>query len=131
MLRWNPAHLGPDPAGRLPVNVTEQVVTNLTALPRTDHTAVTALPLHLHKGAAYLSCWKISDLSGDTGTLHPSPHTHRRPMFSHGLAYQDELVDAGVDEQPCIQPVLLPPVRAPAPHRTPRLPPRRRSRPHR
>jgi hypothetical protein len=110
LLRWNPARLGPDPAGRLPRTLTEQIVTNLTALPRTDHTAVTALSLHLNKGAAHLSCWQIGDLSDDAGTLYHRPtHKHRHPVYSRELPYQEELADLGVDEQPCTQPVILPP----------------------
>ncbi|MBO3742207.1 hypothetical protein [Actinoplanes flavus] len=124
LLRWNPARLGPDPAGRLPGTLTEQTVTNLTALPRTDHAAVTALSLHLNKGAAYLNCWQIGDLSDDADMLHPRPsHVHRHPVYASEPVYQDELADVGVDEQPCTQPVILPPYTRPilAAHRAYRL----------
>jgi hypothetical protein len=84
LLRWNTAALGPEPAGRLPGDLTTGRTAALSAFARTDHTAAAALSLHLNLGPIGFGCWRCGDVSPDGATLEPprehGPHPGQRPL---------------------------------------------------
>ncbi len=75
LLRWNTAALGPDPARRLPGDLTTARAAALGAFTRTDHTAAAALSLHLNLGPIGFGCWRCGDVSPDGAIIEP-PREH-------------------------------------------------------
>lgn len=70
LLRWDAAALGPDPAQRLPGDLTADRAIVLGAVCcRTDTAAVTALCLHLNHGTADFEHLSISDVAPDGSAL--------------------------------------------------------------
>ncbi len=83
LLRWNTAALGPDPARRLPGDLTAARAAALGAFTRTDHAAAAALSLHLNLGPNGFGCWRCGDVSPDGAIVEPpaehGPHPGQRP----------------------------------------------------
>jgi hypothetical protein len=62
VLSWRPGPLGPQPAARLPGNLTAQVAGALQTAVRTDAAAATALSVHLNQGPAFFATVQIGDV---------------------------------------------------------------------
>jgi hypothetical protein len=65
VLSWRPGPLGPQPAARLPGNLTPQVAGALQTAVRTDTAAATALSVHLNQGPAFFSLLQLADVAPD------------------------------------------------------------------
>ncbi|WP_242911478.1 hypothetical protein [Actinomadura terrae] len=79
LLRWQPDALGPDPAHRLPGDLTPDIAGRLHAIVRTDAAAATALSLHLNHTAYRLGELRIADVAPD-GTQVRGPGAGRHPV---------------------------------------------------
>ncbi len=69
VLTWQPAALGPQPASRLPGNLTPQVAGALQATVRTDAAAATALSVHLNQGPAFFGLLHLDDVAPDGSAI--------------------------------------------------------------
>lgn len=107
LLRWSPDTLGPDPAGRLPGNLTRQVTAALNAGAHTSTAAAAALALHLNQGPAYLTCLRVGDVADDGSRLAGPP---TGPDHHHGLAHPVLNADSpsGIAERACAGTILIP-----------------------
>jgi len=114
-MRWNAAALGPEPARRLPGDLThDKAIVLGAACCRTDAAAATALCLHLNLGTAHFEDLNISDVAPDGSALlqHPAIDPGRnglaegapvkipacaRPILAAHLAYRLSQGAAGSD----------------------------------
>ena len=78
VLSWRPGPLGPQPAGRLPGNLTAQVAGALQTAVRTDAAAATALSVHLNQGPAFFATVQIGDVAPDGSAIRVLPGRARR-----------------------------------------------------
>jgi hypothetical protein len=78
VLSWQPGPLGPDPASRLPGNLTPQLAGALATTVRTDAAAATALSAHLNHGPAFFGTLQIGDVAPD-GSAIRVPASRGRP----------------------------------------------------
>ena len=78
VLSWQPGALGPQPASRLPGNLTAQVAGALQTAVRTDVAAAAALSEHLNQGPTFFDVLQLSDVAPD-GSAIRVPAT--RPRF--------------------------------------------------
>jgi hypothetical protein len=79
VLSWQPGPLGPNPAGRLPGNLTPQVADALATAVRTDAATATALSVHLNHGPAFFGVLQLSDVAPD-GSAIRVPASRARPV---------------------------------------------------
>lgn len=111
LLRWDPAALGPDPAGRLPGTLDPRHRRHpLYAGARTTPAAVTMLSLHLNQPPLHFNCWRLGDADPDGSLLRPpGPHPHTAPAY---LSYPDYRAaierSSRVYETACAHPVRVP-----------------------
>jgi hypothetical protein len=91
-LTWQPGPLGPQPASRLPGNLTPQVA---GALQTAVRTAATALSLHLNQGPAFFGVLQLGDVAPDGSAIRvpadrarpPGPASYQSPAaFTAGCA---------------------------------------------
>ena len=73
VLSWQPGALGPQPATRLPGNLTAQVAGALQTAVRTDAAAATALSVHLNQGPAFFGVLQLSDVAPDGSAIRVPP----------------------------------------------------------
>lgn len=73
VLSWQPGPLGPQPATRLPGNLTSQIAGALQTAVRTDAAAATALSLHLNQGPAFFGLLQLSDVAPDGSAIRVPP----------------------------------------------------------
>ena len=73
VLSWRPGPLGPQPATRLPGNLTSQVAGALQTAVRTDAAAATALSVHLNQGPAFFGLLQLSDVAPDGSAIRVPP----------------------------------------------------------
>lgn len=107
LLRWSPDTLGPDPASRLPGNLTRQITAALTAGARTATAAVTALALHLNLGPTHLHCLLVGDVADDGSRLTgPSTGPHHYHGAAHTVINPDS--PSGIAERSCAGTILIP-----------------------
>ena len=78
VLSWRPGPLGPQPATRLPGNLTSQVAGALQTAVRTDAAAATALSVHLNQGPAFFGLLQLSDVAPDGSAIRVPPGRARR-----------------------------------------------------
>lgn len=107
LLRWTPDALGPDPAGRLPGNLTPAVAAALSAGARTNAAAATVLSLHLNLAPTRLHCFLIGGVAADGSYLAPPPIS---AQHTHGLANAALSADSpsGIGERACAGPIAIP-----------------------
>jgi hypothetical protein len=113
LLRWDAAALGPDPARRLPGDLTPTRAAMLAACCDTGTAAAAALCLHLNHGTTHLGQLAISDIAPDGSALlrdRPrQPGTFARPQAGTGrdsIALA-ELADGELVRIPaCARPVI-------------------------
>ena len=79
VLSWRPGPLGPQPASRLPGDLTPQVAGALQTVVRTDAAAATALSLHLNQGPAFFGVLQVGDVAPD-GSAIRVPASRARPV---------------------------------------------------
>jgi len=79
VLSWQLGPLGPQPASRLPGNLTPQVAGALHTVVRTDAAAATALSVHLNQGPAFFSVLQLGDVAPD-GSAIRVPASRARPV---------------------------------------------------
>ncbi|MES9604027.1 MULTISPECIES: hypothetical protein [Actinomadura] len=79
LLRWQPDALGPDPARRLPGDLTERIAARLHTIARTDAVAATALSLHLNHTSYRFGELRIEDIAPD-GSKIRGPGVGRHPV---------------------------------------------------
>ena len=79
MLSWRPGPLGPQPASRLPGDLTPQVAGALQTVVRTDAAAATALSVHLNQGPAFFGVLQLGDVAPD-GSAIRVPASRARPV---------------------------------------------------
>jgi hypothetical protein len=73
LLTWRPGPLGPQPATRLPGNLTPQIAGALQTAVRTDAAAATALSVHLNHGPAFFALLQMSDIAPDGSAIRVPP----------------------------------------------------------
>jgi hypothetical protein len=84
VLSWRPGPLGPQPATRLPGNLTPRVAAALQTAVRTDAAAATALSVHLNQGPAFFSVLQLGDVAPDGSAIRIPPGQVRpRPAGHH------------------------------------------------
>jgi hypothetical protein len=83
VLTWQPDALGPQPATRLPGNLTAQVAGALATAVRTDAAAATALSVHLNQGPAFFGVLQMSDIAPDGSAIRVP--AGRAPAFRPGI----------------------------------------------
>ncbi len=88
VLSWRPGPLGPQPATRLPGNLTPQVAGALQTAVRTDAAAATALSVHLNQGPAFFGLLQLSDVApdGPPSGSRPAGHGPSGAASRRGLA---------------------------------------------
>lgn len=87
VLSWRPGPLGPQPATRLPGNLTSQVAGALQTAVRTDAAAATALSAHLNQGPAFFGLLQLSDVAPDGSAIRVPPGRARsRRRITPGAA---------------------------------------------
>ena len=64
---------GPQPATRLPGNLTPQVAGALATAVRTDAAAAAALSVHLNQGPAFFGMLQLSDVTPDGSAIRVPP----------------------------------------------------------
>jgi len=85
VLGWEPAALGPEPAGRLLGDLTATRSAALQAVCRTDAAAATALSLHLNLGPTHFELLRIADVAPDGSAIRPPTSTAlHRPGYGRG-----------------------------------------------
>lgn len=107
-LRWDRAHLGPNPGNALCGNLAGG--STLTQLVSTEAAAAAALSLHLNLGPFYFDAWRLADVEPDASILHPPPTSPPAPV--RYLEFSDLRTPvrhaSNVAEIPCHLPVLVP-----------------------
>jgi hypothetical protein len=73
VLSWRPGPLGPQPATRLPGNLTPEIAGALQTAVRTDTAAATALSVHLNQGPAFFSVLQLGDVALDGSAIRVPP----------------------------------------------------------
>ena len=136
VLSWRPGPLGPQPATRLPGNLTSQVAGALQTAVRTDAAAATALSAHLNQGPAFFGLLQLSDVAPDGSAIRVPPGRARprrahhagsgRPVRPGTPGRRAELARARRRRAHPHPRLCAAPVR-----RAPGLPPRKRRRQHR
>jgi hypothetical protein len=72
VLTWQPGALGPQPASRLPGNLTPEVAGAWQMAVHTDADAATALSVHLNQGPAFFGMLQLSDVAPDGSAIRGS-----------------------------------------------------------
>ena len=108
LLRWQPDALGPDPAARLPGDLTHQAARALTTGASTADAAGTVLALHLNLPPTDLHCFTVGGIAADGSTLAPPADSFTN--HHHGAAHAviaDES-PSGIRERACLGPIRIP-----------------------
>ncbi|MFC5753616.1 hypothetical protein [Actinomadura rugatobispora] len=113
LLRWQPDALGPDPARRLPGDLTPTIAARLHTIARTDAAAATALALHLNHTASRLGELTLADIAPDGAQVRgpgvgrpPARRVHRLPSIFDAARPRAE--DTAWREVAGPEPILVP-----------------------
>lgn len=109
LLGWTPDALGPDPASRLPGDLTPAHTAALTAGACTATAAATVLSLHLNLAPTRLHCFTVGGVAVDGAYLQPPPDSFTVHWHGNEHAALDDASPSGIRERACAGTILIPP----------------------